>query len=234
MGKAVAVVGGVGPTLGVALCHRLSENGYQVVALSRHDPASDNTPGRTQQLPQVTYQTCDLTDAKNVFARIREIEETVGHIATYIHNVGDFAQAPFLESDAQQFEQLWKVNCLSAYHAAKAVIAEMVDNSGGSLVFVGATASVKGNAQFSGFSASKFALRGLAQSLAREFGPEGIHVAHIIIDGVMWNPRAQSWGMTQEQCLEPQAVAQTICQVIEQDRSAWTHELDIRPDRETF
>ena len=229
MDKAVAVVGGTGPTLGVALCNTLSANGYQVVGLSR-----SNALTQTVHSQQVKFLQCDLSNGDEVFARIREIEETVGHIATYVHNLGDFAQAPFLESDAQQFEQLWKVNCLSAYHAAKAVIAEMIDNSGGSIVFVGATASVKGSAQFSAFASSKFALRGLAQSLAREFGPEGIHVVHVVIDGVMWSHRAESWGMKAEQCLKPEAVAETICHLIEQDRSAWTHELDIRPDVETF
>lgn len=229
MNKSVAVVGGAGLTLGLALCDALAANGYQVVALSRTNDVAQKTKSS-----QVTFMPCDLTDEGQVFATIREIEENIGHIATYIHNLGGIGRARFLESDAQQFEQLWKVNCLSAYHAAKAVIAEMIDNSGGSIVFVGATASLKGNAEFSAFAAAKFALRGLAQSLAREFGPEGIHVAHVIIDGVMWSERAQGWGMKPEQCLQPESVAKTICHLVQQDRSAWTHELDVRPDVEHF
>ncbi|MGD8569045.1 MAG: SDR family NAD(P)-dependent oxidoreductase [Gammaproteobacteria bacterium] len=229
MKKSVAIVGGAGPTLGLALCDALTESGYQVVALSR-----TNEGGQKTKSSQVKFMPCDLTDEGQVFATIREIEENVGHIETYIHNLGGIARARFLESDARQFEQLWKLNCLSAYHASKAVIAEMIDNSGGNIVFVGATASLKGNAEFSAFAAAKFALRGLAQSLAREFGPEGIHVAHVVIDGVMWSERAQGWGMKPEQCLQPKSVANTICHVVQQDRSAWTHELDIRPDVERF
>jgi len=225
MEKPVAVVGGVGPTLGVALCHELAASNYEVVALARSS-SIEGIPARLMQ--------CDLTSEKQVFSCIRDIEENTGHIAAYVHNLGSFAHTPFLESDERQFEHLWKINCLSAYHAAKAVIAEMIDNSGGSLVFVGATASLKGNAEFSAFASSKFALRGMVQSLAREFGPEGIHVAHVIIDGVMWGNRAESWGLKPEQCLKPRAVANSIVHLIEQDSSAWTHELDIRPDIEKF
>ncbi|MGD8641548.1 MAG: SDR family NAD(P)-dependent oxidoreductase [Gammaproteobacteria bacterium] len=229
MTRPVVVIGGAGPTLGSALCNTFVSGDYQVVALSR-----GNTPSEKDMPASVHHVSCDLTDGDEVFTKIRDVEESIGHIAAYVHNLGAFAQAPFLESDALQFEQLWKVNCLSAYHAAKAVIAEMVDNSGGSIVFVGATASVKGSAGFAAFAAAKFALRGMAQALAREFGPEGIHIAHVVIDGVMWGDRPRSWGMKQEQCLQPGAVAETIRHLVEQERSAWTHELDIRPDVETF
>lgn len=225
MNKPVAVVGGVGPTLGVALCNTLAANGYEVVALAR---------SKTVEGTSVMIKPCDLIDEKHVFDVMRDIEENVGHIAAYVHNLGAFAHTAFLESDAGQFEQLWKINCLSAYHAAKSVIAEMVDNSGGTLVFIGATASTKGNGEFSAFASSKFALRGMAQSLAREFGPEGIHVAHLVIDGVMWGHRAESWGMKPDQCLQPEAVAKSVLHLIQQERSAWTFELDIRPDIEKF
>ena len=224
MSEPVAFVGGVGTTLGIALCKTLSANGYKVVGLARSEALHK----------EVTCMRCDLNNENEVFKTIREIEENIGHISTYIHNLGEFAQAPFLESDLQQFEQLWKTNCFSAYHAAKAIIADMIDTGGGNLVFIGATASIKGNADFSAFASSKFALRGLAQSLAREFGPKGVHVAHVIIDGVMWGHHAETWGMKVEQCLNPDAVANTILHVLQQDRSAWTHELDIRPDIENF
>ena len=225
MNKPVAVVGGVGPILGVALCNSLSEKGYEVVGLARSETVK-GVSGKCMQ--------CDLTNEKQVFEVIREIEENIGHINAYVHNLGDFAHTPFLESDEKQFQQLWKINCLSAYHAAKAVIAEMIGNSGGTLVFIGATASIKGNAEFSAFASSKFALRGMVQSLAREFGPEGVHIAHVLIDGVMWGYRAEEWGMKPEQCLKPEAVASSIIHLLQQDRSAWTHELDIRPDIEKF
>ncbi|WP_455209489.1 SDR family NAD(P)-dependent oxidoreductase [Kaarinaea lacus] len=229
MNKPVVVIGGVGPTLGLALCNALTSQGYHVVSLARSE-----MPVRQDLNQDITHIKCDLMNENELFTTIRNIEEKLGHISTYIHNLGDFAHAPFLESDAQQFEQLWRVNCLSAYHAAKVLIAEWIDNSGGTIVFVGATASVIGNAEYSAFASSKFALRGMAQALAREFGPEGIHVAHVVIDGVLWGHRAERWGMKPEQCLKPEAVASTILHLIQQDRSAWTHELDIRPNTENF
>ena len=110
----------------------------------------------------------------------------------------------------------------------------MLENGGGEIIFIGATASMKGNAGFSAFASAKFALRGLAQSLAREFAPQGVHVAHLVIDGVMWGERAKNWGMTMEQCIKPKAVAETVLHLVQQDNSAWTFELDLRPDVENF
>jgi NAD(P)-dependent dehydrogenase (short-subunit alcohol dehydrogenase family) len=125
--------------------------------------------------------------------------------------------------------------CLGAVHGSQRVLPGMLRSGHGVLLFVGATASVKAGAGFSAFGAAKFALRGLAQSLARELGPRGIHVAHLVIDGVIWGERAAgAFGMTRAQCLEPDALAHTCLHLIEQDRCAWTHELDIRPDREPF
>ena len=224
MNQPVVVIGGVGAILGVSLCDTLAERGYRVIALSRSP----------LHLDSAEWVQCDLTDAHAVAATFGSIASNHDGINAYIHNLGQFAHQPFLSSSAEQFAQLWTVNCLSAFHAASAVLPLMLNNSQGSIVFTGATASTKGSAEFSAFASAKFALRGMAQALAREFGPRGIHVAHVIIDGVMWSQRARNWGMDKQQCLQPQAVATTIWHLLEQDRSAWTHELDIRPDVESF
>ncbi len=110
----------------------------------------------------------------------------------------------------------------------------MLERGSGGLLFIGATASVKAGAGFSAFASPKFAMRD-AQSLARELGPRGIHVAHLLVDGVIWGARAgDQFGLTQAQCLAPEAVARTSVHLLGQDPSGWTHELDIRLDRETF
>jgi NAD(P)-dependent dehydrogenase (short-subunit alcohol dehydrogenase family) len=222
--KPVAVVGGAGSTLGIELCQLLSENNYEVIALARSQSLHQ----------QVEVLECDLTDVSQVEGAFQKISQSHGPVSTYIHNLGDFSQSAFLESDAESFERLWQVNCLSAYHAVKAVLPDMLKNGGGEIIFIGATASMKGNAGFSAFASAKFALRGLAQSLAREFAPQGVHVAHLVIDGVMWGERAKSWGMTMEQCIKPKAVAETVLHLVQQDNSAWTFELDLRPDIENF
>ena len=99
----------------------------------------------------------------------------------------------------------------------------------------GATASIRGGAKFAAFASAKFALRGLAQSLAREFGPQGIHVAHVLIDGLIWGPPARDLhGAEQINCISPESIAKTYMGLIEQDSSCWTHEVDIRPYKESF
>ena len=143
--------------------------------------------------------------------------------------------SPFLETEPAVFEDLWQTTLMGAVHGAQRVLPGMLERGGGAILLIGATASVKAGASFSAFGTAKFALRGLSQSLARELGPRGIHVTHLIIDGVIWSERARvQYGMTSEQCLKPESVADTCLHLIEQDRSAWTQELDIRPGVEAF
>lgn len=104
----------------------------------------------------------------------------------------------------------------------------------GVILVIGASASIKAGNLFSTFSSAKFALRGLAQSLAREYSPQGIHIAHIVIDGAVWGKQAMGFGRTKEQCLSPEAIAKTCLHLIQQNHSAWTQELDLRPNIETF
>jgi len=178
---------------------------------------------------------CDLTDAAQVDAAVGEVEAHFGPVDAYIHNVARLHRQAFVETAPGEFESMWRSICLSAVLGTQRVLPAMLERGRGSLLLMGATASVKAGADFSAFAAGKFALRGLAQSLARELGPRGIHVAHLVIDGVMWSERARdSFGMTEAQCLDPDAVAGTCLHLLEQQRSAWTHELDIRPDVETF
>ena len=111
----------------------------------------------------------------------------------------------------------------------------MLEQGNGSILFTGATASIRAGGNFAAFASAKFALRGLAQSLAREFDPQGIHVAHVIIDGLIWGQPAKHLHKAQEgDCLKPEAIAEVYLNIIEQDSSAWTHELDLRPHSESF
>jgi len=229
-----AVVAGLGAGLGSALCRRLAAAGYRVAGLARSDTVGAallEELGEERFLPL----SCDLTDAAQVDAAVGEVEARFGPVDAYIHNVARLHRQAFVETAPGEFESMWRSICLSAVLGTQRVLPAMLERGRGSLLLMGATASVKAGADFSAFAAGKFALRGLAQSLARELGPRGIHVAHLIIDGVMWSERARdSFGMTEAQCLDPDAVAGTCLHLLEQQRSAWTHELDIRPDVETF
>jgi NADP-dependent 3-hydroxy acid dehydrogenase YdfG len=229
-----AVVAGVGSGLGSALCRRLAEAGYRVCALARRTEASRDLAaelGRDRFLPIG----CDVTDAAHVDAAIGKVEAQWGPVTVYVHNTAAFHTGAFLATNPTTFESLWRTMCLGAVHGTQRVLPGMLKAKRGVLLLVGATASVKSGANFSAFGSAKFALRGLAQSLARELGPQGIHVAHLVVDGVIWGERARDgFGMREEQCLDPDALASSCVHLIEQGRSAWTQELDIRPDVESF
>ena len=228
------IIGGLGPGLGLALSNLLIESGYRVAGLSRSERDHSSLSASLDSDRFMTVG-CDLADVNQVSHAFKQIEDHFGPTSVYIHNAAGLHMQPFIETSPQTFQQLWQSMCLGAIHGAQQALRTMLERHSGTLLFIGATASIKAGANFSAFGSAKFALRGLAQSLARELGPQGIHVAHLLIDGVMWGERARnSFGMTQDQCIDPAAVAQTCLHLIEQDRSAWTHELDIRPDVETF
>lgn len=229
-----AIVAGVGSGLGVTLCRQLADMGYRVAGLSR----SEATFGvLLDSLSADIFMPvcCDITDTAHMDRAVSQVKERFGPVSVYIHNAAQLHRQGFLETDSEIFESLWRTTCLGAVHGVQRVLPDMLEAGSGTLLFIGATASVKAGAGFSAFSSAKFALRGLSQSLARELGPQGIHVAHLVIDGVMWGARARdSFAMNPSQCLDPLAVSKTCRHLIEQDRSAWTYELDLRPDVESF
>lgn len=230
----IAVVAGIGDGLGYHLCTRLAADGYRVAGLARRPEAGKHLRddiGSERFIPLA----CDVTDRDQIDAAITAVENAFGQPQVYIHNAASLHHQPFLDTDPDVFETQWRTGCLGAVHGAQRVLPGMLKQQQASLLFIGATASVKAGGGFAAFSAAKFALRGLAQSLAREFGPQGVHVGHLVIDGVIWGKRARDeFRMREAQCLDPAAIAQTCSMLIDQPRSAWTHELDIRPDVETF
>ena len=232
--KKTAIVAGVGAGLGNDACEKLVDAGYCVAGLSRSGSGSDEL---IEKLGSDNYLhvSCDITDAARVDSAVSEVESHFGAASVYIHNAAYLHIRAFDETKPVEFESLWRTMCLGAVHGSQRVLPSMLTDKSGVLLFIGATASVKAGANFSAFSSAKFALRGLTQSMARELGPSGIHVAHLVIDGVMWGKRAkESFAMSEDQCLNPASVAETCLQLIEQDESAWTYELDIRPSVETF
>ena len=231
-----AVVAGVGNGLGAALCRRLVEADYRVAGLARGEASA---AALAEELNREGHRfeglTCDLTDPTSVEDAIRRAEKRFGPVSVYIHNAARLHIAPFLDTPSEEFEAVWRTVCQGAVHGAQRVIPGMLEHGGGTLLFTGATAAVKAGGGFSAFASAKFALRGLAQSLAREFGPQGVHVVHVLIDGLIWGEQARDrFGAEERACLSPDAVAQVYLDLIRQPRSAWTHELDLRPDAEPF
>lgn len=229
-----ALVAGIGSEMGDVLCRQFAEAGYRVAGVSRRAGAGMALVESLGPHRFLAVQ-ADLTDAGQVARSVTEVETQFGSPDVYIHNAARLYMQPYLDTAPGEFDSLWRTMCLGAVHGTQRVLPAMLARNSGTLLFIGATASVRAGAQFAAFGAAKFALRGLAQSLAREFGPLGIHVVHLIIDGVIWGDRARErFGMSRDQCLDPAAVAHTCLSLVEQERSAWTHELDIRPDGETF
>ena len=234
-GNKQVVIGGAGPGLGAELCSVLTGKGYRVITLSR---SLEFTTGLAQRFSgnagQIIPMACDLTDEKDVETVFRQLHTQIGPTHAYIHNPSNPLRRAFQDMHAREFEDLWRLTCYSALLCSRQVLPVMLAQGEGAVIFTGATASVRGNKEFSAFASAKFALRGLAQALAREYAPKGIHIVHSVIDGVMWPHRAEEFGMPRKACVDAGNVAEMYLQLIEQKRSAWTHELDIRPYTEAF
>ena len=233
----VAAVLGVGPGLGSAAARRFAREGFAVALLARGQDKLDHAKAQLDKLggTSLTVAT-DAADPASVRAAFATIGRELGPPEVLIYNAGAYQMGGILEVTPEQFAACWQANCMGGFLAAQQVLPAMLERGGGTLLFSGATASLRGSARFSCLAVGKFGLRALAQSLAREFGPRGIHVAHIIIDGQIDTPRLRAAVPDRDPAtlLSPDAIAETYWQLYQQDRSAWTQELDLRPATEKF
>lgn len=232
----LAIVAGVGSGLGAALCRQLSAAGYAVAGLARTRDVTDELAREFESSDRPACMlACDLTDEHAVRASLDTAIADLGAPSVLIYNAGAITMRPFAETSVEEFDRLWAVNCRGAFLCARHIVPAMQTRSAGTILLTGASASVKAAARFAAFGAGKFGLRGMAQAMARELGPQGIHVAHVIVDGMILTQRNRERpGVTPENTLQPEAIAQTYLALINQDRSAWTQELDLRPDVESF
>jgi NAD(P)-dependent dehydrogenase (short-subunit alcohol dehydrogenase family) len=181
----------------------------------------------------------DVSDEHAVAGLALRVAE-LGVLRVAIFNAASGTRAPTLELSADQFEQAWRTSTLGGFVFGKQALMSLLANGGGTLLFTGATASLRGRPPFAAFAAAKAALRSLSQSFAREFGPQGVHVAHVIIDGGIDGERLRLASPQRvaergaDGLLDPAAIAEAYWQVHKQPRSAWSQELDLRPYNETF
>ncbi len=233
MANQTAVVVGVGPGLGWAVTKKLVQNGYQVFAAARKKESLDALVGAEKGLAdRVVTVSCDATNAasvKELFAKAKDVDVAV-------FNAGAFGMKPFLELDDETMQSMWRVNCLAGFHVGQEAARAMVPRGKGTIIFTGATAALRGGSGFAAFASSKFALRAVAQSMARELGPKNIHVAHVVIDGIIAAGRSAAYvqGKGEDAGLSADAIAETYLHIVNQHRSAWTHEIDLRPFAERF
>lgn len=241
--RGAAVVIGVGPLqgLGAALASRFAREGLQVFIAGRSaDKLQRVADVIKQHGGSATPVVADATSAEAV-GRLFDAVRAGGYsleIAAY--NVDSNLSAPLLATDTETFTTLWRQNCLGAFLFGKEALAIMQPEQRGTLFFTGATASLRAKPPFTAFAVAKAGLRALAQGMAREFGPQGIHVVHAVIDGVIDGERAKRQFPDYVQAkgadglLQLDAIAESYWFIHQQHRSAWTHELDLRPYKEPF
>ena len=237
---AVALIVGAGGVLGQSLVAEFAAAGYAVGSVRRRAevadaPSAPSAPNGPNDATRIHREACDLADPPAVEAAVARAVAALGAPDVLVCNAAHLVVAPFQSLQAEDFETAWRVGVAGAAAAVRAVLPPMRASGGGCIVFSGATASQRGGARFAAFASAKFALRGLAQSLAREVQPEGIHVVHVVLDGVLRGSRSEArFAAPGAPLLEPQAVAALYRQLAEQPPSAWTHELDLRPAGERF
>jgi len=224
--RGAALVVGVGPGLGASLCRALAVERFAVVGASRSLSADSKlAQAVSDAIAGFEARAVDAADAARVAAMIDGIERMHGPLRVLIYNASAFQMGSFEDLAPEAFEATWRVTCLGAMIVGQAALPRMAAQGGGVAIFTGATASMRGGAAFAAFASAKFALRGLVQSLSREYWPKGVHVAHTIIDGIIAD---------REGALHPDDIAAAYVGLINQPRSAWTQELDLRPNLEKF
>ena len=237
MNGQVAAILGVGPGLGTAVARRFAREGFAVALMARSEAsvagARKGIEGDGGTALPVLVDAMDPASVEEAFGRVRD---EIGDPEVFVYNAGAFQMGGILEIPPERFNECFRANCAGAFYAAQQVLPAMIEAERGTILLTGATASLRGSARFSALAVGKFGLRALAQSMAREFGPQGIHVAHVIIDGQINTPSARERSPEREEhtMLSPDTIAETYWQLHIQDHTAWTLELDLRPAVEGF
>ena len=235
-GKAVVVLG-AGPGLGVAIARRFARQGFALGLMARSEESLSAVREEVEGAGGTALAVrVDATDPASVARAFDEVREELGDPEVFVYNAGAFQMGGILELTPEHFDDCFKANCSGAFYAAQQVLPAMLEKGRGTVILTGATAALRGSANFAALATGKFGLRALAQSMAREFGPRGIHVAHVVIDGQIDTPRVREMSPEREAhtMLSPDAIAENYWQLHAQDPTAWTLELDLRPAVEEF
>ena len=228
--REIALIVGAGSGLSASLARLFSREGMRVALAARN----------TEKLAALSAETgaqtfdCDAVDADQVAHLFDEVEARIGAPDVVVYNASGRLRGSLIELIPAEVEQTLRVSAFGGFLVARQAVQRMLPQGSGAILFTGASASVKGYAQSAPFAMGKFALRGLAQSMARELAPRGIHVAHFVIDGAIRNPGRTEPLDKPDSMLDPDAIAETYLHVLRQPRSAWTWEIELRPWVERF
>lgn len=238
---AVALVIGAGDATGGAIARRFARAGM-IACVTRRQ--ADRLAGLKRQI-EAAGGTChafgsDARDEEQVVRLIADIEANIGPIEACVFNIGGNVRFGITETTARVYRKVWEMCALAGFLAGREAAKVMLPRGRGTIIFTGATASLRGGAGFAAFAGGKHALRALAQSMARELGPQGIHVAHSVVDGAIDTAFIRETfperyaKKAEDGILDPDAIAEAYWMLHTQPRSAWTHELDLRPWMESW
>ncbi|OOG50621.1 SDR family oxidoreductase [Polaromonas sp. C04] len=245
MDNKVALIIGAGDATGGAIARRFAREGYTACVTRR---SLDKLQPLLEQIRAgggtAHGFASDARREEEVVALVEQIESTIGPIEVLVFNIGANVPCSILDETARKYFKIWELACLGGFLSGREVAKRMVAREGrahkGTIIFTGATAGLRGGANFAAFAGAKHALRALAQSMARELGPRGIHVAHVVVDGAIdtafiRDTFPQRYALKdQDGILNPDHIADNYWMLHSQPRDAWTHELDLRPWMETF
>ena len=232
----VAVVAGVGPGLGASLVRKFASEGCDVAMLARSEGSlsviGDGIPSDTT----IKGIRTDLADPASIKSAFQAVRSELGPVDILVNHASSASWKGITETSPEEFESGWRVSVCGAFLCSQEVVPGMIEAGSGAILFTGATSSVRGRQGSVAFSSAKFGSRGLADAMARELWPQGIHVAHVVIDGLIDTPSARERFQPAEDdpMLLPDAMAASYWHLIEQDKSSWTFELDLRPHGEAF
>lgn len=230
-----ALIVGAGGGTSASFARILAKQGVKVVLAARN---VDKLESMVKEIDGLSIA-CDATDVSQVGDLFTELDQRIGTPDVVLYNASAYTAGPIATLDPELVHNSLMQTAYGAFLVAQRAASRMLEAGRGAIFFTGATASVKGFPQFAPFAMGKFALRGLTQSLARELGPKNIHIAHFIIDGSIASPgrnlnAGEAASNVDDSNLEPDAIAETYLAVLNQHRSAWSHEVDMRPWKEHF
>ncbi len=237
----VALVVGAGDATGGAIARRFAREGMTAVVVRRTAAALEPLVAQIEaEGGRAIAMATDARDEDAMVALFDRVEADVGPIAVAVFNVGANVPSPIRDETARKYRKIWELAALGGFLTGREAARVMVSRGVGKIVFTGATASLRGSANFAAFAGAKHALRALAQSMARELGPLGVHVAHVVVDGAIDTDFIRTQfpehyaAKAADGILSPEHIADTYWFLHSQPRDAWTHELDLRPWTETF
>lgn len=228
MARPVCIISGVGPGTGAALSRRFAAGGYQVAMLARTE---ERLSQLERDIPHTTGFGCDVSDQAAVDTTLAAIKANLGAPEVLIHNAVGGAFGTFLEIEPAVLEQNFQVNTMGLLYLARAVAPDMIAAGKGAIIATGNTSALRGKPRFAGFAPTKAAQRILAESMARTLGPQGVHVAYVVIDAVIdleWT-RKMFTDKSDDFFIKPAAIADTTWHVVHQKRSGWSFHVEVRP-----